>query len=219
MNCSGATCIRCKQQQQCHKGLHDIVMPPTSCVLLQDAHEFLYFLFNEISEVLEKSEKEKHGASQNGSLAQADGKQLPPKTWVHELFQGTMVNEMRCMQCETVTSREEAFYDLSLEIEHNSSVTSCLRNFRSTLGASCDRSYVASCHLCHCTTAYPDASVCITDATGLPSLYHCSAVWPHAAATLDPRHRLQRVLVPHMCLHTNSVRFDNDFGLAVPLKP
>lgn len=104
----------------------------TPCLLLQDAHEFLYFLFNEISEVLEKSEKEKLGASQNGTSAQSDSRQTPPKTWVHELFQGMMVNEMRCMQCETVTSREEAFYDLSLEIEHNSSVTSCLRNFRST---------------------------------------------------------------------------------------
>lgn len=100
-------------------------------ILLQDAHEFLYFLFNEISEVLEKSEKEKNGASQHGGSTQPGGKQPPPKTWVHELFQGTMVNEMRCMQCETVTSREEAFYDLSLEIENNSSVTSCLRNFRS----------------------------------------------------------------------------------------
>ena len=101
---------------------HDTHMPSN---LLQDAHEFLYFLFNEISEVLEKSEKEKLGASQNGTSAQADSRQTAPKTWVHELFQGTMVNEMRCMQCETVTSREEAFYDLSLEIEHNSSVTAC----------------------------------------------------------------------------------------------
>lgn len=133
--------------------------------MLQDAHEFLYFLFNEISEVLEKSEKEKHGASQNGSSAQADGKQPPPKTWVHELFQGTMVNETRCMQCETVTSREEAFYDLSLEIEHNSSVTSCLRNFRSTSGESCDLSHGASCPtppcpVCRCSCIGPDTSVC-----------------------------------------------------------
>ena len=44
--------------------------------------------------------------------------------------QGKLVNETKCLQCETVTSREEAFYDLSLEIEQNSSVTSCLQNFR-----------------------------------------------------------------------------------------
>lgn len=104
---------------------------------MQDAHEFLYFLFNEISEVLEKSEKDKlavasrsKAASSLSATTDSSGQQQQPKTWVHELFQGTMVNEMRCMQCETVTSREEAFYDLSLEIEHNSSVTSCLRNFR-----------------------------------------------------------------------------------------
>ena len=120
-------------------------------VILQDAHEFLYFLFNEISEVLEKSEKDKSAAatklngaaSLNGS-AGSDGQPQAPKTWVHELFQGTMVNEMRCMQCETVTSREEAFYDLSLEIEHNSSVTSCLRNFRW-----CSDCY-GPCHMPHC---------------------------------------------------------------------
>lgn len=41
-----------------------------------------------------------------------------------------MVNETKCLACETVTSREEAFYDLSLEIEQNCSLTACLRNFR-----------------------------------------------------------------------------------------
>ena len=41
-----------------------------------------------------------------------------------------MVNETKCLECETVTSREEAFYDLSLEIEQNCSLTACLRNFR-----------------------------------------------------------------------------------------
>ena len=51
-------------------------------------------------------------------------------TFVHELFQGKLVSETRCLQCETVTNREEAFKDLSLEIEQNSSITACLRNFR-----------------------------------------------------------------------------------------
>ena len=123
----------------------------SSCAV-QDAHEFLYFLFNEISEVLEKSEKDRLAAAaktnkaspSNGNIS-SNGQQQAPKTWVHELFQGTMVNEMRCMQCETVTSREEAFYDLSLEIEHNSSVTSCLRNFR------CFPDY--QWHCVHCTKA------------------------------------------------------------------
>ena len=194
------------------------VMPPTICnMLLQDAHEFLYFLFNEISEVLEKSEKEKRGASQNGSSAQADGNQPPPKTWVHELFQGTMVNEMRCMQCETVTSREEAFYDLSLEIEHNSSVTSCLRNFRSASGVSCDLSHVASSPsppypLCQCSIVYPEASV--TDATGPGSLYHCNIVWLHALNNTCKSST--NFGVSHVSAY---IYTDNDFGPAVPLRP
>ena len=40
-----------------------------------------------------------------------------PRTWLQEIFEGTLVNETRCLNCETVTSRDEAFLDLSLEIE------------------------------------------------------------------------------------------------------
>ena len=58
--------------------------------------------------------------NQEHSVIAAEGKEL----------QGKLVNETRCLRCETVTSREEAFYDLSLEIEQNSSLTACLRNFR-----------------------------------------------------------------------------------------
>jgi hypothetical protein len=43
------------------------------------------------------------------------------------------VNETRCLQCETVTSREEVFMDLGLEIENNTSLTACLRQFRCTV--------------------------------------------------------------------------------------
>lgn len=44
--------------------------------------------------------------------------------------QGTLVNETKCLACETVTAREEAFYDLSLDIDQNTSLSACLRNFR-----------------------------------------------------------------------------------------
>jgi len=46
--------------------------------------------------------------------------------------QGILTNETRCLQCETVTARDETFFDLSLDIEQNSSITSCLKNFSST---------------------------------------------------------------------------------------
>ena len=46
--------------------------------------------------------------------------------------QGILTNETRCLRCETVTARDETFLDLSLDIEQNSSITSCLKNFSST---------------------------------------------------------------------------------------
>ena len=45
-------------------------------------------------------------------------------------MQGTLVSETKCLACSTITTREEAFYDLSLDIEQNCSVTACLKNFR-----------------------------------------------------------------------------------------
>ncbi|CAL9038604.1 unnamed protein product [Musa banksii] len=109
----------------------------------QDAHEFLNFLLNELVDILEKesnalksppealspSEKISNGPSHpvmNGVRKE------PIVTWVHKNFQGILTNETRCLCCETVTARDEMFFDLSLDIEQNSSITSCLKNFCST---------------------------------------------------------------------------------------
>jgi ubiquitin C-terminal hydrolase len=66
------------------------------------------------------------------SSQQQQQPQQPPQhqTWVHEIFQGWLVSETRCLQFETTTRREESFMDLSLEIDHNTSLTSCLKQFR-----------------------------------------------------------------------------------------
>ena len=50
-------------------------------------------------------------------------------TIVHRLFEGVLTSETRCLTCETVSSRDESFIDLSIDIEQNSSVTACLRQF------------------------------------------------------------------------------------------
>ncbi|KAG2542840.1 hypothetical protein PVAP13_9NG817500 [Panicum virgatum] len=108
----------------------------------QDAHEFLNFLLNELVDILEKEHNAARESLQNISLqknsngpinGQANGshKELPA-TWVHKCFQGILTNETRCLRCETVTDRDETFFDLSLDIEQNSSITSCLKNFSST---------------------------------------------------------------------------------------
>lgn len=53
----------------------------------------------------------------------------PSQSWIQDLFSGILTNETRCLTCETVTSRDEAFLDLSIDIDQNTSVTSCLRQF------------------------------------------------------------------------------------------
>ncbi|KAL1921920.1 uncharacterized protein VTP21DRAFT_10562 [Calcarisporiella thermophila] len=50
-------------------------------------------------------------------------------TWIHNLFSGTLTNEIKCLTCENVTSRDESFLDMSIDIDQNTSVTSCLRQF------------------------------------------------------------------------------------------
>ncbi|KIZ02162.1 ubiquitin carboxyl-terminal hydrolase 12/46 [Monoraphidium neglectum] len=99
----------------------------------QDAHEFLNYLLNVTSELLEGQAKER-------------GEAAPASTWVTDIFQGRLVNETRCLQCETVTSREEVFMDLGLEIENNTSLTACLRH--STEMLSCDNKFF--CDACGC---------------------------------------------------------------------
>lgn len=81
----------------------------------QDAHEFLNYLLNVSAEFLQKKSN-----NQNG------------KTFIHDIFEGTLTNETKCLSCESVSSKDESFLDLSLEIFQNSSITHCLRNFSAT---------------------------------------------------------------------------------------
>ena len=113
----------------------------------QDAHEMLNFVLNKVGEDLIDADKAKSRVkmqSRNPYLnmrtdsdktVDAQRKrnvmEVGPngKTCVHRLFEGVLTNETRCLTCETVTSRDECFLDLSIDIEKNSSVTSCLRQF------------------------------------------------------------------------------------------
>ncbi|KAJ7902403.1 hypothetical protein B0H13DRAFT_2234002 [Mycena leptocephala] len=46
----------------------------------------------------------------------------------NELFR-VLTSETKCLTCENVSSRDESFLDLSIDIEQNSSVTACLGQF------------------------------------------------------------------------------------------
>lgn len=114
----------------------------------QDAHEFLNLLLNEVVANVETNskkmaaDKELNEPEEDGSLAKAfasampsmpvnpTGTKSPSNTgWVHELFEGTLTSETKCLTCENVSQRDEAFLDLSVDLDQHSSVTSCLRKF------------------------------------------------------------------------------------------
>ncbi|MCJ1436148.1 hypothetical protein MMC27_005526 [Xylographa pallens] len=110
----------------------------------QDAHEFLNLLLNEVVANVETNSrkleagKEMNGSAEHGGFEKAlatampntTGERTPSNTgWVHELFEGTLTSETKCLTCENVSQRDEAFLDLSVDLDQHSSVTSCLRKF------------------------------------------------------------------------------------------
>lgn len=113
----------------------------------QDAHEFLNFLINHINEII-LAER-----NQGKNIKSTTSDQSP--TWVHEIFQGQLfyffiskqsstklssffdfigilTSETRCLCCETVSSKDEHFFDLQVDVDQNTSITYCLRCFSNT---------------------------------------------------------------------------------------
>lgn len=113
----------------------------------QDAHEFYLLLLNAIINNVEDDSRRLKESGQTGnnggvgdtmtasvgsvaeSMGPASGAQSPGIKWVHDIFEGKMVSETRCLTCETTSQRDEPFVDLSIDLEKNSSVTSCLQKF------------------------------------------------------------------------------------------
>jgi len=112
----------------------------------QDAHEFMQFLLNDIVDHVkkrlkrqrdrdrERQRQQNHGSHAgilNGYHGEVEEEE-EPRTWVHDIFQGYLVNQIKCLCCENVTVRRETFLDLSVDIERHTSVAACLRTFEST---------------------------------------------------------------------------------------
>ncbi|XP_055312687.1 ubiquitin carboxyl-terminal hydrolase 46 [Sitodiplosis mosellana] len=75
------------------------------------------------------------GSTSNGTSSECNGSangQPQEPTWVHEIFQGTLTSETRCLNCETVSSKDEHFFDLQVDVDQNTSITHCLRCFSNT---------------------------------------------------------------------------------------
>jgi ubiquitin carboxyl-terminal hydrolase 9/13 len=111
----------------------------------QDAHEFLNLLLNSVVDNVESFSK------QHPTLNSTHANGGPPETspvvetskaltktpsptngstdWVHDLFEGLLTSETRCLTCENTSRRDEPFMDLSVDLGAHTSVTSCLRKF------------------------------------------------------------------------------------------
>lgn len=73
----------------------------------QDAHEFLNYLLNTVADILqeEKKQEKQNGRLKNNGIITPDTEceNKNESTWVHDIFQGTLTNETRCLNCETVS--------------------------------------------------------------------------------------------------------------------
>ncbi|GHJ86733.1 hypothetical protein NliqN6_3135 [Naganishia liquefaciens] len=138
----------------------------------QDAHEFLMWVLNQVSSDVEQLEtrmaKDPDLAGKFALNGGVQKKRAKGKTFVQSLFEGTMTNEIKCLTCETVTSRDEAFLDLSLDIEQNSSVSSCLRQFSAS--EMLDGKNKFSCETC-CGLQEAERSVKIKRAPNILALH------------------------------------------------
>ena len=102
-------------------------------------------------------------------------------TWISDIFQGIFTSETRCLNCETVTSKDEDFFDLSIDVEQNTSITSCLKNFSNTETLCSDNKF--QCDSC-CTLQ--EAHVSLTFFASFPGVLTNSGIfyffwpfWPH----------------------------------------
>jgi ubiquitin carboxyl-terminal hydrolase 9/13 len=109
----------------------------------QDAHEFYGIVLNDVIANVEANAKRmqelaasrsKNGLDQSVATAlsmsdAATGIRTPGTGWVHDIFEGVLTSETRCLACERASQRDETFLDLSIDLEEHSSVTSCLQKF------------------------------------------------------------------------------------------
>ncbi|KAF4470045.1 ubiquitin thiolesterase [Fusarium albosuccineum] len=111
----------------------------------QDAHEFYGLVLNDVINTVEATARRMQlqaPADDLDGLAHSVGHALgsamvnhasatgsPATGWVHDIFEGVLTSETKCLTCETASQRDETFLDLSIDLEEHSSVTSCLRKF------------------------------------------------------------------------------------------
>ncbi|CAD8148479.1 unnamed protein product [Paramecium pentaurelia] len=71
----------------------------------QDSHEFYMWFINECEELLKDKQN----------------------NWIRQIFQGQQLTQIECLNCHTISQREEMYCDLSLDLFPNYSLNTCLQ--------------------------------------------------------------------------------------------
>ncbi|KAK4471614.1 hypothetical protein MN116_005025 [Schistosoma mekongi] len=122
--------------------------------LQQDAHEFLNYLLNKIADIIraEQQSTDVEGDGDSNDSEVSDVSENMNKhngqNWIHEIFQGSLTNETRCLNCDNVRTKEENFLDLSVDVGENVDISYCLRCFSETETMRSDNKYY--CEFCRC---------------------------------------------------------------------
>lgn len=145
------------------------------------------------------------------------GRSPQDATLVHKLFEGILTSETRCLTCETVrpfdsidilslnrwqvSARDESFLDLSIDIEQNSSVTACLRQFS------------ASEMLCHKNKFFCDSCCDLQEAE---KRFGC--LMPQLRYPLTCSRRMKIKKLPNvLALHLKRFKYQEDLGKYIKL--
>ncbi|QPG76157.1 hypothetical protein FOA43_003543 [Brettanomyces nanus] len=97
----------------------------------QDAHEFLNFLINSLIEVV--SDYTASHSDESSKLSQ--------------IFEGLLTSETKCLSCESISTRDEKFLDLSIDLQQNTSIANCLKMFsQSEMLKGSDKFFCETCH-------------------------------------------------------------------------
>lgn len=92
-----------------------------SSMMHQDAHEFLNFLLNELSDYLDKCTNNDIKMLA-GNTDQNRRNSKTTKNFVNDLFQGTLTNRIKCLTCDNVTARDEPFLDFPIEVQDDEEI-------------------------------------------------------------------------------------------------
>ena len=110
----------------------------------QDAHELLNFVVNSVIETVGEDARAR-GAPTGGDVGA--GASAHAADAIGAMFSGILTSETKCLTCENVSTRDERFLDLSIDLQPNTSLTNCLRMFsHSEMLSGSNKFFCETCH-------------------------------------------------------------------------